>query len=138
MPRVQTKSVNSVQQRAPHVLYLKVMVIMVIMLCVMGNAFAQQQSGCFAGRDHFGSPAKAMVNLERYGDWFQITGQIHSSGTNTLYQFSVDGHSGSGRLYQRHEYESDAVYMDIISLTEQVFVFEIEGYGRFVFRRVRC
>ena len=102
------------------------------------NALAQQQSGCFAGQDYLGYPAKAFVNVERYGDWFQIYGQIYSSGTNTMYRFSVDGHSGAGRLYQRHEYESGAVYMDILNLTENEFVFELESYGRFLFERTQC
>lgn len=102
------------------------------------TAQGQPQSGCFIGKDSLGQPAKAFVNIERYGDWFQIHGQIYSSGENQIYRFNVDGHSGAGRLFQRHEYEAGAVYMDILTLSEKEFVFKVEGYGHFVFRRSPC
>lgn len=102
------------------------------------EALAQQQSGCFIGRDHLGHPAKAVVSVERIRDWFQITGQIYSSGENRVYKFSADGHSGAGRLYQRHEYESGALYIDVVNLTETEFVLEVESHGVFLFRRGRC
>ncbi len=121
-----------------HGLFMLAVFLLSIIVVPGDDAFAQQQSGCFAGRDYLGYPAKAFVNVERYGDWFQIHGQIYSSGTNTAYRFSVDGHSGAGRLYQRHEYESGAIYMDILNLTETEFLFELESYGKFLFKRTQC
>ena len=103
-----------------------------------GRVYAQQQSGCFSGKDSLGYPANVFVSVERYGDWFQITGQIYSSGENRLYKFSADGHSGAGRLYLNHEYEAGAVYIDILNLTEQEFVINIESYGTFRFVRTNC
>ncbi|TDJ72389.1 MAG: hypothetical protein E2O38_04870 [Proteobacteria bacterium] len=102
------------------------------------TVFAQQQSGCFAGSDHLGSPAKVFVSVERYGDWFQISGQIYSSGANSIYNFTADGHSGAGRLYQRHEYESGALYVQVQNLTETDFVLGVESHGVFHFRRASC
>jgi hypothetical protein len=102
------------------------------------KAAAQQQSGCFAGPDQFGKPAKVFLAVERWGDWFQITGQIYSSGANRLYRFGADGHSGAGRLYERHEYEAGAAYINVRTLTERDFVLEVEGYGTFHFRRASC
>lgn len=102
------------------------------------EAQAQQQSGCFAGPNQFGKPAKVFLAVERWGDWFQINGQIYSSGANRLYRFGADGHSGAGRLYERHEYEAGAAYINVRTLTESDFVLEVEGYGVFHFKRTSC
>jgi hypothetical protein len=102
------------------------------------EGWAQQQSGCFERPDQFGQPAKVFLAVERWGDWFQITGQIYSSGANRLYRFGADGHSGAGRLYERHEYEAGAAYINVRTLTESDFVLEVEGYGVFHFKRTGC
>lgn len=113
-------------------------ILWLLLVLAVSPLQAQQKSGCFMGRDSLGQPAKAWVHVERYGDWFEIYGQIYSSGENQTYRFKVDGHSGAGRLFQRHEFEGGAVYMDILNLSEQEFVFQVEGYGRFRFRRTPC
>ncbi len=102
------------------------------------GALAQQQSGCFAGRDHLGAPAKVYVSVERYGDWFEIAGQIYSSGANQIYNFKADGNSGAGRLFGGHEYEAGALYISVQNLTEAEFVLQVESYGVFRFRRSQC
>jgi len=100
------------------------------------EAQAQQQSGCFAGPDQFGKPAKVFLAVERWGDWFQITGEIY--GANRVYRFGADGHSGAGRLYERHEYEAGAASINVTTLTASEFVLEVEGYGVFHFKRTGC
>ena len=102
------------------------------------EAAAGQWSACFIGKDTLGHPAKAFVSAERYGEYFEITGQIYSSGYGRVYKFSADGHSGAGRLYQRHEYESGAIYITVLNLTETDFVIEVESYGVLRYRRGRC
>ncbi len=115
-----------------------VAVIMGVAIAICPFAMAYQQSGCYVGKDHHGYPAKAYVSVERYGDWFEIAGQIYSSGENRVYRFKADGHSGAGRLFQGHEYESGALYISVQSLTETNFVLQVESYGVFYFRRARC
>lgn len=102
------------------------------------KAIAQQQSGCFIGKDHLGYPAKVYISVERYEDWYEIAGQIYSSGANRVYRFKADGHSGAGRLYGGHEYEAGALYINVQELTESDFVLQVETYGIFYFRRARC
>lgn len=112
--------------------------IVSVALAAGAPALAQQQSGCFAGRDHLGAPAKVYVSVERYGDWFEIAGQIYSSGANQIYKFKADGHSGAGRLFGGHEYEAGALYINVQNLTEAEFVLQVESYGVFHFRRSPC
>ena len=102
------------------------------------KATAQQQSGCFIGKDYLGYPAKVYVSVEHYGDWYEIAGQIYSSGANRVYKFKADAHSGAGRLYEGHEYEAGALYISVQELTENKFVLQVESYGVFYFRRTRC
>ncbi len=101
-------------------------------------ATSAQQRGCFVGVDQLGQPAGVILQVERFGDWFEISGQIHSTGTGQTYQFKADGHSGAGRLYSRHEYEAGAVYIQVLELTETDFILEVEGYGVFRFQRRPC
>jgi len=101
-------------------------------------AASAQQRGCFVGVDQLGQPAGVILQVEHFGDWFEISGQIHSTGTGQTYRFKADGHSGAGRLYSRHEYEAGAVYIQVRELTETDFILEIEGYGVFRFRRQPC
>lgn len=114
----------------------------IIFLCTLmassGTALAQQQSGCFTGKDQHGYTVNAFVSMEKYGDWFQIFGQLYSAGENRLYKFSADGHSGAGRMYQNHEYESGAMYIDVLNLTEQEFVLNIDSYGTINLQRTNC
>jgi hypothetical protein len=98
---------------------------------------AQQWSGCFVGQDYTGAPTQIAVFAERYNDWFEIGGQIHSASIGLL-RFKADGHSGAGRLFSGHEYEAGALYIHVIDLNENVFVLEVEGYGVFQFRRANC
>lgn len=128
-------ALKSIVHRAICTLF--VIVILGAAIAASPEAAAQQRSGCFAAKDHLGYPAKVFVKVERYRDWFEITGQIHSTGAGRIYRFKADGYSGKGRLYERHEYESGAVYIDV-QLTETDFVLQVESYGVFHFRRVRC
>ena len=97
-----------------------------------------QQRGCFVGVDPLGQPAGVILQVERFGDWFEISGQLHSTGTGQTYRFKADGHSGAGRLYSRHEYETGAVYIQVLELTQTDFILEVEGYGIFRFPRRPC
>jgi hypothetical protein len=100
-------------------------------------AAAQQWSACFAGQDYAGAPTQIAVFAERYNDWFEISGQIYSTSIGRM-RFKADGHSGAGRLFSGHEYESGALYIQVRDLNESVFVLEVEGYGVFRFRRANC
>ena len=113
-------------------------VVMLFLLTWCAAAPAGQQSGCFSGRDHLGHPARVFLMVERYGDWFEVWGQVHSSGTGQTYQFKADGHSGAGRMFSRHEYESGAAYIQILHLDESAFVIRVDGYGVFQFQRSHC
>lgn len=115
-----------------------VIVIFGAAIAAGSKAIAQQQNGCFIGKDHLGYPAKAYVSVEHYGDWYEIAGQIYSSGANRVYRFKADGHSGAGRLYGGHEYEAGALYISLQKLTDSDFVLQVESYGIFYFRRTRC
>lgn len=118
--------------------FLVMVVILGAAWLIASNAIAQQQSGCFHGKDHLGYPAKVYVSVERYGDWYEVSGMIYSSGEDRVYRFKADGHSGAGRLFERHEYESGALYISVRELTEDAFALEVESYGVFYFRRTRC
>ncbi|GEM_PF-6976270 len=108
------------------------------LLLLSFTAAAAQQSGCFSGRDHLGQPARVFLTAERHGDWFEIYGQIYATGTGQVYRFKADGHSGAGRVYSRHEYESGAAYIQIRQLDQAVFVVEVDGYGVFRYQRSSC
>jgi hypothetical protein len=97
-------------------------------------ATAQQWSACFAGQDYTGAPTQIAVFAERYNDWFEIGGQMNIG----LMRFKADGHSGAGRLFSGHEYESGALYIQVLDLNENLFVLEVEGYGVSQFRRANC
>lgn len=111
--------------------------LLIGLLCC-AQAAAQQQSGCFSGRDHLGYPALVFVTAERYGDYFEIYGQVRSSGTGQVYRFKADGHSGAGRVFSRHEYESGATFIRILELNQSVFVLQVDGYGVFRYQRSQC
>jgi hypothetical protein len=100
-------------------------------------ALAQQWGACFVGRDHAGQPAQVALQVERYGDSFEIFGRIASPTVGQL-RFKADGHSGAGRLFSDHEYESGALYINVLDLNETAFVLEVEGYGVFQFERSGC
>jgi hypothetical protein len=97
-------------------------------------ATAQQWSACFVGQDYTGAPTQIAVFAERYNDWFEIGGQMNIG----LMRFKADGHSGAGRLFSGHEYESGALYIQVLDLNENLFVLEVEGYGVSQFRRANC
>lgn len=100
-------------------------------------ALAQQWGACFVGADHAGQPAQVALQVERYGDWFEIFGSIVSATVGQL-RFKADGHSGAGRLFSGHEDEAGALYISVLDLNEQAFVLEVEGYGVFQFARSDC
>lgn len=112
--------------------------VLIVALAAAPAAIAQQRSGCFVGRDHLGQPAQVFLQVERYGDWFEISGQLHSGGTGRVHAFKADGHSGAGRLYTRHEYEAGALYIQVLELTETDFIVRVEGTGVFHFHRRPC
>lgn len=101
-------------------------------------ARAEQWSGCFVGSDLAGGQAFAAVGAERYSDWFEIMGQIQSTGMGRVYNFKADGHSGAGRLYVGHEYEAGAVYVQILDLSDRHFALEVEGHGVLRLERTSC
>jgi hypothetical protein len=112
--------------------------VILLLLLLPACAAAQQQSGCFSGRDHFGFPARVYLTAEQYGDWFEIYGQIHSTGSGQTYQFKADGHSGAGRVFTGHEYEAGAAYIQILDLNPSTFVLRVDGYGVFRYQRSQC
>ncbi len=121
-----------------HTQIITLLVFLCVSISSIEPALAQQQSGCFTGKDLDGYTVNAFVSVEQYGDWFQIYGQIYSAAENILYKFSADGHSGAGRMYQNHEYEAGAMYIDISNLTEQGFELNIDSYGSVSLQRTEC
>lgn len=111
---------------------------LVASLAGMSDVRSEQWSACFSGSDLAGGQAFAAVGAERYGDWFEIMGWIQSTGMGRAYNFKADGHSGAGRLYVGHEYESGAVYIQIRALSDGQFVMEVEGHGVLQLRRTNC
>ena len=102
------------------------------------DARAQQWQACYVGGDLAGGRAFAAVTAERYGDWFEVRGRIRSTARGRVYSFKADGHSGAGRMFARHEYESGAVYVRIRDLSESRFVMEVQGHGVQHLRRTKC
>ena len=119
---------------------LRVVVVagMLAVFTVAARAQTQQMTGCFVGDDLSGGQAHAEVTAERIGDWAQIVGQIRSTGLGQVYRFTVDGHSGAGRVFISHEYEAGAAYMQIRDLSETRLIMEIDGYGTLRLARTGC
>jgi hypothetical protein len=113
-------------------------VVFAATITISPKATAQQQRGCFIGKDHLGYPATVYVSFEKYRNSSKITGKIYSSGTKRVYSFTADGYSGAGRLYERYEYEASALYISVKQLTKTDFVLQVESIGVFNFRRTRC
>lgn len=105
-------------------------------LCTVDSA-AQQSQGCFSGTDAAGAPARMVLQVERYGEFFEVWGQV-SSQTIGVMQIKADGWSGAGRLFRRYEDESGSLYIQISDFNAQGLVLRVEGYGQFPFRAVPC
>lgn len=99
---------------------------------------AEERSGCFAGADLLGGVATAYVTAEWYANYFEIFGNINSTSLGQTYRFKADGHSGAGRIFINHEYESGAMYMWVRDLSEARFILEVEGYGLLSLSRAQC
>ena len=98
---------------------------------------AAQQQGCFVGVDAAGGQARMILQVERYGEFFEVWGQVASQSIGVM-KIKADGHSGAGRIYRNHEYESGALFIQISNFSAQGLVLEVQGYGRFPFRTVPC
>jgi hypothetical protein len=100
-------------------------------------ARAQQQQACYVGQDYQGGQAILRLVSERYGDSYEIYGVFQSAAVGTM-QLKADGWSGAGRMFQSHEYESGAIYIQISDYTGSSFVLAVEDYGRFPFQQTNC
>lgn len=118
-------------------LVVSTLAALVLMTGWPGIAQAQQQQGCFVGRDHTGGSAALWLSTERYGDYYGILGALRSVTVGTM-RIKADGWSGAGRMFRGHEYESGALYIQISDYTGSSLVLWVEGYGRFPFRKTRC
>ena len=112
--------------------------VLMVLAWPQSQSLAEQWSGCYVGSDLVGGQAFAAVGAERYNNWFEIMGRIQSTGMGRVYNFKADGHSGAGRLYVGHEYESGAVYVQIKDLSDRQFVLEVEGHGVLQLSRTSC
>ncbi len=116
--------------------WLKLALLTVAMIGA-GDAAAQQSQGCFVGRDFQGAPAQMVLRAERYGDSFEVFGRISSANIGAM-QIKADGWSGAGRMFRRHEYEGDAIYIRISDYSASGLVLHVDGFGSFPFRGVAC
>jgi hypothetical protein len=101
------------------------------------KTLAETSQGCFAGYDASGQPARISLTAERYGDYYEVYGQITTTSFG-VFRIKADGWSGAGRMYRRHEGEAGAVYININNFTGSSFQLDVDGYGRFPFRAVSC
>jgi hypothetical protein len=98
---------------------------------------AQTQQGCFSGQDATGQPAFIALTAERFGEYFEIYGQI-STTSNGVFQLKADGWSGAGRMFRQYEGEAGAQYINISDYTGSSLMLHVEGFGSFPFRAVSC
>jgi len=98
---------------------------------------AETTRGCFAGLDTTGQRAWITLTAERYGDYYEVYGQVTTT-SNGVYRIKADGWSGTGRLFRRHEGESGAVYIKITHYTGASLVLHVQGLGSFPFQAVSC
>lgn len=117
--------------------YIGALIVIACIGLASGPLSAETSQGCFSGRDATGQPAWMALTAERYGDYYEIYGQISTTGSGT-FLIKADGWSGAGRMFRRHEGEADALYIMITDYTGNSLVLEVEGYGRFPFRAVSC
>ncbi|MEE8370915.1 MAG: hypothetical protein V3R73_02130 [Sphingomonadales bacterium] len=102
-----------------------------------GAAEAQQQQACYIGRDQNGAQMILRLVSERYGDYYEIYGQLISQSFGTM-QVKADGWSGAGRMFRGQEGEAGALYIQISDYTGTALVLGVEGYGRFPFQQTGC
>jgi hypothetical protein len=117
--------------------YIAINLLLVITFFLPLKALAETAEGCFAGSDASGQPARIQLTAERYGDYYEVYGQIATTSFGA-FRIKADGWSGAGRMYRRHEGEAGAVYIRINNFTGSSFQLDVEGYGRFPFRAVIC
>jgi hypothetical protein len=98
---------------------------------------AQTQHGCFSGRDATGQPAFIALTAERYGDYFEIYGQITTTA-NGVFQLKADGWSGAGRMFRRYEDEAGSLYISITDYNGSSLMLHVEGFGSFPFQAASC
>ncbi|MBK6512382.1 MAG: hypothetical protein IPG06_24995 [Haliea sp.] len=118
---------------------MRVLIIFIIVGLGLGAlpVAAQTQQGCFSGLDATGQPAWIALTAERYGDYFEIYGQIKTTA-NGVFQLKADGWSGAGRMFRRYEGEADALYISITDYTGSSLMLHVEGFGSFPFQAVAC
>jgi hypothetical protein len=108
-----------------------------ILFVASGATLAEERTGCFAGQDQQGASARMALRSERYGEYFEISGNVSSPNIGVV-SIKADGWSGAGRMFVNHEYESGALYIRITEYSEAGFVLVVDGYGRFPFHPVAC
>ena len=101
------------------------------------DGVAQPAESCFVGQDQFGAPVRMLLQVERYGDYFEVFGRLQSQNIGTM-QLKADGWSGAGRMFRNHEYEGGAVFIEISNYTGSSLVLNVDGYGSFQFRAAPC
>jgi hypothetical protein len=98
---------------------------------------AQQAGGCFAGTDFTGQPVRMELVAEQIGELFEIYGILMGPGIGSM-QLKADGWSGVGRLFRGHEFEADALYIQLSDFTGTSVVLTVEGYGTVPFSAIGC
>lgn len=98
---------------------------------------AESVRGCFAGRDASGQPARMSLTAERYGQYYEVFGQISTTSFG-VFRIKADGWSGAGRMFRNHEGEAGAIYIKISDYSGSSLVLHVDGYGRFPFQAVAC
>ncbi|MCB1492527.1 MAG: hypothetical protein KDJ77_12165 [Rhodobiaceae bacterium] len=106
---------------------------------VTASASAAAAATCYSGKDPTGNTAVMVLQVEQFVTFAEISGVYRSSAVGTM-KIKADFGSGAGRAYYRHEYESGAVYINFtdVSADYSSYVLDVQGYGRFPFRRISC
>lgn len=116
---------------------LFVLVTLAVASMLSTSLAAETVQGCFAGRDASGQPARMFLTAERYGDYYEVFGQIATTSSGT-FRIKADGWSGVGRMFRNHEGEAAAIYIKISDYSGSRLVLHVDGYGRFPFQAVPC
>lgn len=113
--------------------------VCLFMCLVLGisSARAETRTGCFAGADATGQPARMILTAERYGDYYEVFGQIATASFGNL-RIKADGWSGAGRMFRNHEGEAGAIFISISDFSAAGLMLHVDGYGSFPFRTTGC
>lgn len=116
------------------------LIFVFLSVCVvlgLSPARGEIQTGCFVGADATGQPARLRLTAERYGDYYEIFGQIATTSFGSL-RIKADGWSGAGRMFRNHEGEAGAIYISISDFSAAGLMLQVDGYGSFPFRTIGC